>query len=39
MKDIWKKLKELYELNPTIFGILLFLDLMIVFFLIRYLIA
>ena len=26
MKDIWKKLKELYDLNPTLFGILLFLD-------------
>jgi len=39
MKDIWEKLKELYKMNPTIFGILLFLDLMIVFFLIRYLIS
>ena len=27
MKDIWEKLKELYDSNPTLFGILLFLDL------------
>ena len=27
MKEIWEKLKELYDANPTLFGILLFLDL------------
>ena len=29
MDDFWKKLKEMYNLNPTVFGILLFLDLAI----------
>ena len=27
MGEFWKKLKELYDGNPTLFGILLFLDL------------
>ena len=27
MKNIWEKLKELYDQNPTLFGILLFIDL------------
>ena len=35
---IWEKLKELYEANPTLFGILLFLDLAILYFIIQWLI-
>ena len=38
MKDIWEKLKELYEENPAFFGILLFLDLAILYFIIQWLI-
>lgn len=34
MKNIWKKLKELYEINPTLFGLLLFIDLAILFYII-----
>ena len=30
MDDFWNKLKELYEMNPTLFGVLLFLDLLII---------
>ena len=36
MNDFWKKLKELYDLNPTLFGILLFIDLLIIYLLIQY---
>ena len=36
MKDIWHKLKELYDANPTLFGILLFIDLSILYFIIQY---
>jgi len=36
MNDIWEKLKELYDLNPTLFGILLFIDLAILYFIIQY---
>ena len=36
MKDIWEKLKVLYDANPTIFGILLFIDLGIIYFIIQY---
>lgn len=36
MEDIWKQLKELYDANPTLFGFLLFLDLLIIYFLIQY---
>lgn len=36
MQDIWQKLKELYELNPTLFGILLLIDLAILYFIIQY---
>ncbi len=39
MKDIWEKLKELYDLNPTLFGILLFIDLAILYFIIQYFIS
>ena len=39
MKDIWKKLKELHDANPTLFGILLFLDLAILYFIIQLLIS
>lgn len=39
MDDFWKKLKEMYNLNPTVFGILLFLDLAILYFIIQYLIS
>ena len=35
MNDIWKKLQELYHLNPGLFGFLLFVDLCIVMFLIK----
>ena len=36
MDEIFKKLKELYDLNPTFFGFLLFLDLLIIFLIIKY---
>jgi hypothetical protein len=36
MEDFWKKLKELYDMNPTLFGVLLFIDLTILYLLIRY---
>jgi len=36
MEEIFKKIKELYDINPTLFGFLLFLDLLIVFLIIRY---
>jgi hypothetical protein len=36
MEDLWKKLKELYDMNPTLFGVLLFIDLTILYLLIRY---
>ena len=36
MNDFWKKLKELYDLNPTLFGILLFIDLLIIYLFIKY---
>ena len=39
MDDFWKKLKEMYNLNPTAFGILLFLDLAILYFIIQYFIS
>jgi len=38
MKNIWDKLKELYDTNPTLFGISLFIDLTILYFLLQYLI-
>ena len=39
MKDILEKLKELYDLNPTLFGILLFIDLAILYFIVQYFIS
>ena len=39
MDDFWKKLKEMYNLNTTVFGILLFLDLAILYFIIQYFIS
>jgi len=39
MKNVWDKLKELYDANPTLFGVLLFIDLTIIFLLIRWLIS
>ena len=39
MDDFWKRLKEMYNLNPTVFGILLFLDLAILYFIIKYFIT
>jgi len=39
MHDIWGKLKELYDANPIIFGILLFVDLAILYFIIQWLIG
>ena len=39
MKEIWEKLKELYDSNPTLFGILLFIDLAILYFIIQYFIS
>jgi hypothetical protein len=36
MKDIWEKLKELHDANPTLFGFLLFLDLVILYLIIQY---
>ena len=35
MKNIWEKLKELYEINPTLFGLFLFIDLAILFYVIK----
>ena len=34
--DFWNKLKELYELNPILFGFLLFLDLLIILMIIKF---
>jgi len=39
MKNIWNRLKELYDANPTLFGVLLFIDLTIIYFLIQWLIS
>jgi len=39
MKNIWGKLKELYDMNPTLFGILLFVDLAILYFIIQYILS
>ena len=39
MKNVWNKLKELYDANPTLFGVLLFIDLTIIYFLIQWLIS
>ena len=39
MNDIWKKLKELYDMNPTLFGVLLFIDLAILYFIMQYFIS
>ena len=39
MNDIWKKLKELYDMNPALFGILLFIDLAILYFIMQYFIS
>ena len=39
MKNVWNKLKELYDSNPTLFGVLLFIDLTIIYFLIQWLIS
>ena len=36
MNDIWKKLKELYDANPNLFGFLLFIDLAILYLIIQY---
>ena len=36
MNDFWRKLKELYDLNPTLFGVLLFIDLLIIYFVVQY---
>ena len=36
MKNFWEKLKELYDANPTLFGILLFIDLTILYFIFHY---
>lgn len=38
MKNIWNRLKQLYDANPTLFGVLLFIDLTIICFLIQWLI-
>lgn len=39
MTEVWKMLKELYDTKPTLFGILLFFDLTILYFLIQYIIS
>jgi hypothetical protein len=36
MEKIWQKLKELYDMNPILFGILLFIDLAILYLIISY---
>ena len=38
MKEIWEKLKQIYNANPTLFGVLLAIDLAILYFIIRWLI-
>ena len=37
MKNIWEKLKELYEQSPMLFGLLLFLDLLIIYLVLKFL--
>ena len=37
MNNFWEKLKALYDANPTLFGLLLFLDLVILYLIILYL--
>lgn len=39
MRNIWGKLKELYDTNPTLFGILLFVDLAILYLIIRHILS
>ena len=39
MKSVWRKLKKLYDQNPTLFGILLFIDMTILYFIIQYIIS
>ena len=39
MNDLWKKMKELYDMNPTLFGVLLFIDLAILYFIMQYFIS
>ena len=36
MDEFWKKLKDLYDMNPTLFGVLLFIDLAIIYLIIQY---
>jgi hypothetical protein len=39
MKHLLDKLKELYEENPTLFGVLLFIDLTILYFILQWIIS
>lgn len=39
MNEFWKMLKELYDNNPALFGLLLFLDLTILYFIIKYILS
>lgn len=39
MTEVWKMLKELYDNNPGLFGLLLFLDLTILYFIIKYILS
>jgi len=39
MKHFLDKLKELYESNPTLFGVLLFIDLTIIYFILQWIIS
>ena len=32
MKEIWEELKQIYNANPTLFGVLLAIDLAILYF-------
>ena len=38
MKEIWQKLKELYDLNPTLLAFY-FIDLTILYFIVQYFIS
>jgi len=39
MKHFLDKLKELYDANPTLFGVLLFIDLTILYIILQWIIS
>ena len=36
MNDIWEKIQEFYDNNPTLFGVLIFIDFAILYMIIQY---